>query len=186
MVNRSPILMPSAEVLKFKYTDSNQIRWRWCIYAEKKRENYWKFCERTYDDWWRTQNAQNCVFHLWIFSFPYAYNTSYTIHSLKPCRLLRFGLVFFSLTLLLIIRLHIMCECVRPLTIRCVVVRMSLILLLFFFSSPLSFSRLPKSKIVVCRSSYLILFCIVSYRKSTENIACKGEKGGINCKHRMR
>lgn len=117
-----------------------------------------------------------------VFHTHTIHHTQYISSNHAAC----FGLVFFSLTLLLIIRLHIMCECVRPLTIRCVVVRMSLILLLFFFSSPLSFSRLPKSKIVVCRSSYLILFCIVSYRKSTENIACKGEKGGINCKHRMR
>lgn len=51
-----------------------------------------------------------------------------------------------------------------------------LVLLFFFLSSPFpSFSRSPKSKIVVA-ASYLILFCIVSYRKSTENIACKGEK----------
>lgn len=45
----------------------------------------------------------------------------------------------------------------------------------FFFSPFFSFSRSPKSKIVVA-ASYLILFCIVSYRKSTKNIACKGEK----------
>lgn len=197
MENLSPILMPSAIDLIFKQILICQIadecfeptiRWRWCIYTESI---FFGLCERTFDDWWRTKCLKLRILYM-DSQFSIRIHSSYIfiqykfsqtiVLSVFSTHVVAFSFSFFfafyhvwvyspthaSYTMCVVSVCRLYCYC------------------FFFFSSPFSFSRLPKSKIVVCRSSYLILFCIVSYRKSTENIACKGEKGGINCKHRMR
>lgn len=75
--------------------------------------------------------------------------------------------IFFVFILLLLLLVLMLCKC----GVYVCVAFIGVIVFRFLFH----FHAQPKSKIVVT-ASYFIFFCIVSYRKSRENIAYKGAK----------
>lgn len=111
--------------------------------------------------------AQSCVCHmgLWFSIYTQIHIRSPSLIHPAVCFLVR---IFFSP--------FIMCveECVNvSLMLLFFFLLRFLFLSVFLFVSVFRFpfSRSPKSKNCCCRFvSYLILFCIVSYRKSTENM----------------
>lgn len=104
----------------------------------------------------------------WVFGFPYTHKYTFAL-LLSFIRPFVFWFAFFSRLSSCVWKSVWMCRLCYCFFLLLRFLFLTVFLFVSVFRFP--FSRSPKSKNCCCRFvSYLILFCIVSYRKSTENM----------------